>query len=186
MDTLHTVYWIGWEFLAITAFRMPSFLLCHRTGLLIFSVVLISKSKLILHRVLCTEGIVARCTGCDKYCLASLLPLKPPSTAMFPVLFCSVPLLSMKLPVGQTEMVSPNGPDLLFSSKLFLLSSFFQWFSLLHSLKTSNLNRRNEVARYRREGMAEVKSHRFLTLVLLQRLVQVNHMSESASWKTNL
>lgn len=94
---------------------MSSFLLCHRTGLLILSVVLISKSKLILHGVLCAEGIVAQCIGCDKYCLPYLLLLKSPSPNTFPVwpAVC-ISLIFMKLPVGDNVMVSPSDLDFLF------------------------------------------------------------------------
>lgn len=60
MKTLHAVHWTTRKFLAIHAFRMPIFLLCLRTGLLVFSGVLISKNKLIYHRVLCTGGIAAQ------------------------------------------------------------------------------------------------------------------------------
>lgn len=61
VETLHAVHWTTLQFLAINTFKMPWFLLCLRTGLLIFSGVLISKNKLMYHRAVGAEGIAAQC-----------------------------------------------------------------------------------------------------------------------------
>lgn len=180
METLHAVYWTGWEFLAISAFRMLWFLLCLRTGLLIFSGVLISKIKLMYHRVLYTEGIVAQGMGtafspfshshhqaqpCFQYCFSMT------TSRIFPWSYLWDPLK------WYHQMIQ---------IWFFLSNDFFWQFCLLHNLENSNISIRKAVAWNGWKGMAEVKSHRFPTQILLQRLLHVNHMTEGTIWTTNL
>lgn len=107
--------------------------LCLRTGLLIFFGVLISKNKLMYHGVLCTEGIAAECMSTT---------FSPFSHSHHQAVTTSH--LFMKLPVGHINWYHQMS-QIFFSSKWFILSSFFRCFCLLHNLENSNISIRKEV-----------------------------------------
>lgn len=187
VETLHAVHWTTQEFLAINAFRMPLFLLCLRTGLLIFSDVLISKNKLVYHRALDAGGIAAQCMSTTFSPFSPFLHSHHQGQPCFPYSFAVI--TSLILPwnyLWDTLKWYHQMSQISFSSKWFyLLSSFFQRFCLLHRLKNSYIGIRKEVSWNGWKAWLKW-SHRFLTQILLQRLVQVNHLAEGIIWTTDL
>lgn len=183
VETLCAVHWTIQEFPAINAFRMPWFLHCLRTGLLIFSGVLISKNKLMYHRALGAEGIAAQCRSAAFSPFSHLHHQAQPcfqySFAMTTSLI--FPWISLWDTLKWYHQMSP----IFFLPNSFLLSSFFQEFCLLHNPENSNIGIRKEAAW--NGWKARLKwSNRFLTQILLQRLIQVNHLAEGTIWTTNL
>lgn len=107
--------------------------LCLRTGLLIFFGVLISKNKLMYHGVLCAEGIAAEC-------MTTTSLLSPTHTTKL-----WLPLIFSWSYLWDTLNWYHQMSQIFFSSKWFILSSFFRWFCLLHNLENSNISIRKEV-----------------------------------------